>query len=134
MKCIRQSEADDPKEMLRSSNDKLIGFLIRGEFWDDYLLCIATDDLSLYCGDGDLQGVSDLLIYNPGLEEIYTTFDKNSDATEKSLEYLRNEVGLNTFELNELCGHDGPSIALVEHIVKLVAALPAAVSNRGKPF
>ena len=124
MKLFRLNEVSDPHEMLRATNDKLIGFLIRGEFEEDYLLCIATDDSAPYYGDDDFRGQSDLLIYNPGLEEIDTSFNENSDAAEKSLEYLRTKVGLNKFELNELFGHDGPSSGLVEHISKLVATLP----------
>jgi hypothetical protein len=124
MKRFHVGEVTDPHELLRSSCDKLIGCLIRGEYEEDYLLCIATDNAAPYYGDDGFRGESELLIYNPGLGEIYTSFGESGENTESSLTYLRGHCGLNKWELSELFGHDGPSSDLVGHISKLVAALP----------
>ncbi len=124
MNVFKFGEVTDPKDLLHHRDDKLIGSLIRGEVYDDYLLCIATTNAAAYYGDDGFQGMSEILVYNPGSMEIYTTFDKDIAKTEGSLAYLHQSVGLNSFELNELCGHDGPSADLVPHILALVSALP----------
>jgi hypothetical protein len=129
MKVFQLGEVTDPKDLLLSRRDKLIGCLIRGTFYDNYLLCIATNNVTPYDGDLDFRGQSGLLIYNPGSTEIYTSIGKSDKDLQGSLAYLRDTVGLNKFELNELFGHDGPSSNLVEHISKLVATLPPAADE-----
>ena len=124
MKMFQIGEVTNPQDLLLSRRDKLIGYLIRGTYEDNYLLCIATDNLAPYTGDGDFRGESGLLIYNPGSTEIYTSFLAGAEKCQQSLAYLRDDVGLNKFELNELFGHDGPSSNLVNYISTLVAALP----------
>lgn len=108
MQMYRIGEVTDPHDYLLSRGDKLVGCLIRGTYDEDNLLCIATNDVAPYFDDDDSRGYSELLVYNPGYGEIYTSIDDNAERIESSLAYLRNEVGLNTFELNELFGHDGP--------------------------
>jgi len=129
MNLFRIGEVDDPHDLLRSPNDKLVGYIIRGTFQDDYLLCIRTDNTAPYYEDDGFRGTPGLLIYNPGAGEIYTSFGDSGDSIEQSLAYFRNHCGLNKWEINELLGHDGPSSSLVEHIAKLVADLPPAAEN-----
>jgi len=129
MKMFHFGEVEDPHAFRLSPNDKVIGYLIRGTYEEDYLLCIATDNAAPYYGDDGCRGESVLLIYNPGRGEIETGFSRNDKDFQRSLAYLRGNVGLNKFELNELFGHNGPSSGLVEHIAKLVADLPPAAEN-----
>lgn len=132
MKTVRVhnfGEVTDPATFLRSRGDRLIGYLIRGQWDDDYLLCIATKNKAAYYGDESLRGQSALLVWNPGSEQAYVSFDGNEAAIRNALVRLQICLGLNMYERKELIGHDGPSAGLEAHISRLVADLPPAFKS-----
>jgi len=127
MKTVRvhnYGEVTDPATFLRNRSDKLIGYLIRGQWDDDYLLCIATKNKAAYYGDESLRGQSEVLVWNPGSEQAYVSFDRNKAQIKIALVKLQIRLGLNRYEQKELFGHDGPSADLETHISRLVTDLP----------